>query len=159
MLPLVSFHEPLVAFDRVGVLARPPVSPYDTLIVDQGSSAGVAEGAFVTGPGGAPLGNVSSVTSGSARVTLLSASGKKTDAWVGEHRIPVTLSGGGAGTFESSAPKDAKIIVGDSVFVQGALVAGTVVRIDSDAASPSATLHIQAVINPFSLLWVHIEKL
>lgn len=140
------------------VLARPPLSPYDTLVVDQGSGAGVSAGALVTGPGGTPLGKVQSVTGSNARVALFSASGTKTDAWIGEHRLPVTLTGTGGGTFDASAPKDANIAAGDAVLVQGGFSIGTVVRVDSDASSPSATLGIQSAISPFTLVWVLISK-
>jgi len=138
------------------VLARPPESAYDTLIVDQGSSAGVLPGALVSGPGGAPLGRVATATGSSARIALFSASGVKTDAWAGDSRTPITLTGAGGGTFSATAPKDAKIAVGDPVFAVGAAAIATVTRIDTDATSPTATLRIQAIVNPFTLLWVSI---
>jgi cell shape-determining protein MreC len=140
------------------VLSRPPESPYDTLVVDQGEASGVFAGALVTGNGRVPLGRVASVTNGSARVTLFSASGVKTDAWVGEKRLPVTLTGMGGGTFSATAPTDAKIVAGDTVFVLGGVAIGTVVRSDVDTSSPTAVLRVQSATNPFSLLWVLIAR-
>ncbi len=138
------------------VLARPPESAYDTLVVDQGTAAGVLVDALVTGPGGAPLGRIASVTATNARVTLFSASDIKTEGWVGENRVPLTLLGAGGGTFDASVPRDAKVIVGDAVYVGGGLSIGKIIRADSDPSSPTATLRIQSAINPFTLLWVTI---
>lgn len=140
------------------VLTRPPMSPYDTLVVDEGEESGVSVGVVVTGPGGAPLGTVSTVMRNSARITLYSSPGIETLAWVGKERIPVTLSGVGGGAFETNAPRDADISVGDAVYVGGAVSIGGVVRVDRDPSSPIATLRIQAAINPFSLMWVVIAR-
>jgi cell shape-determining protein MreC len=141
------------------VLSRPPESPYDTLIIDAGESAGVAEGAVVAADGGVPVGRVASAAAKTARVILFTSSGTKTDAWVGAHRIPVTLTGEGGGAWSASVPKDAGAAEGDPVEVFGSSVVGTVTRVDSDTSSPSATLRIQAAVNPFSILWVTVSPL
>jgi len=142
------------------VVARPPESPYDTLVIDQGSRASVAPDALVTGPGGVPVGKVASVNAASARVTLFSSPGVATDAWIGQSRVAATLTGVGSGAFTAAVPKDTSIVVGDSVYVadNGAAAIGTVVRLDSDPSSTSMTLRIQPLINPFSLTWVLISR-
>lgn len=143
-----------------GVLARPPESPYDTLVIDQGSHSSVMPGALVRGPGGVPVGKVSSVTAASARVVLFSAPGTATDGWAGEDRVPLTIHGAGAGAFLASVPKDAELSVGDTVYVagEGAAPIGTVVRIDSDPSASAATLYIAPFLNPFSLTWVLVSR-
>lgn len=142
------------------VLTRPPESPYDTLVIDQGSRATIAPDALVTGPGGVPVGKVVSVNAASARVLLFSAPGTATNAWVGQHNVPITLTGAGSGAFDATVPKDANIVVGDSVYVAdgGAAAMGTVVRLDSDPSSTSVTLRIQPLVNPFSLTWVLVSR-
>lgn len=142
-----------------GVLARPPVAPYDVLIVDQGSTSGVAVGAPAFGPGGTPVGRVKDLTATTARIVLYSASNTTTEGWIGAGRVPVTLTGIGSGGFEATLPKDAGIVAGDGVFVPGpgALPIGTVARIDSDPSSPTVVLHIHPYVNPFSILWVTIQ--
>ena len=139
-----------------GVLARPPVSPYDTLIVV--ADAAVTVGAQAYGAGGIPVGTVSRADGESAHISLYSAPGRTTDGWAGEARTPVSLIGAGSGAFRASVAKDTPIAVGEQVFVPGpgALPIGTIVRIDTDPSSPSATLFIQPPRNPFSLAWVSI---
>lgn len=143
-----------------GVLARPPESAYDTLVVDQGSDAGVIVGAVAYGPGGVPLGTVASVTRSSGRITLYSAPAQQTGAWIGEARTPITLTGLGAGAFYTEAPREASTTIGDAVYVSGpgALPIGTVARVDSDPSSPKSVIRVAPAINPFSITWVTISK-
>lgn len=141
-----------------GVIARPPQSPYDTLIIDQGSDAGVGVGAAVSGRGGSPVGTVASVTTSSARVLLYSAPDRITEAWLGENRTPLTLTGDGAGAFSAEAPREAMIAVGEAVYVPGpgSLPLGVVTRVDSDPSSPTIVVHVQSYANPFTLTWVTV---
>jgi cell shape-determining protein MreC len=136
-----------------GVVVRPPVSPYDTLVVGMGSKDGVTLGMEAFGQGGVPIGIVSSVLSNFSRVTLFSTPDMRTDGWVGHGSIPITLIGAGAGAFRASVSRSANVVVGDSVFVPGPgpLALGSVLRIDSDPISPAVTLRIASAVNPFSL--------
>lgn len=142
-----------------GVLARPPVSPYDVLIVDQGSNAGIRISATAYGPGGVPLGTVTSADANTSRVTLYSHTGNITEGWAGPNRIPVKLTGTGAGGFDAEIPGTAGAAVGDQVFVPGpgALPVATITEVVTDPSSPSVVLRIRSQINPFSLTWVTIQ--
>lgn len=139
-----------------GVLARPPVAPYDTFILGAGAQAGVARGMEAFGTGGIPLGFVTASSASFSRVTLFSAPGTESTAWVGALRVPVTLVGAGAGAFTASVPRAATVAVGDGVFVPGpgALPVGTVSKVGGDASSPVATIYIRPAVNPFSITWV-----
>jgi len=141
-----------------GVLARPPVSPYDILIIDAGSDQGVVEGSRVLGPGGMPVGVIESVTARSARALLYSTPGHETESWIGDARIPVTLMGEGTGALSAIVSREAGIIVGDRVYASGpgALAVGTVISVDNDPSSPRSSVDIRPLQNPFSLTWVTI---
>ncbi|MDE2173396.1 MAG: rod shape-determining protein MreC [Patescibacteria group bacterium] len=144
-----------------GVLARPPESPYDTLVLAAGKRTGAMRGMEAYGAGGVPLGIVTDVLDDFSRVTLFSAPGILTYGWVGTHAtIPVTITGAGAGTMNASVPRSAGIVAGDSVFVPGPgmLPIGSVSRVDSDPSSPSVTLRILPLLNPFSVTWVVIRN-
>lgn len=143
-----------------GVIARPPLAPYDTLLVGAGSRDGVAFGMMVSGEGGVPLGTIETVANAHAQVSLFSTAGRVTDGWVGEDRLPLTLTGEGAGAFIAEVPRDASIAVGALVFVPGpgARAVGQVERIDSDPSSSFATLRIRPLANVFSLSLVLIEE-
>lgn len=142
-----------------GVVARPPQSPYDTLLVSAGSSQGVSVGMEAFGPGGVPLGLVSAVFEDFARVSLFSMPKTKSEGWVGAAKNPLTVYGNGAGSFSATAPRAAQIAVGDLVYLPGpgALPVGSVVRVDGDASSPNVALRIQPSFNLFSLTWVLLK--
>jgi len=141
------------------VVARPPVAPYDVLVVDQGTASKITLGATAYGPGGTPIGTVASVTNRSSRITLYSNPGLQTPAWAGDTRVPVTLRGAGSGGFTAELPKAAGVTEGQGIYVAGAgaLPVGAVARIDSDPSSPNVVLHIHPYVNPFSLTWVTIN--
>jgi len=144
----------------VGVVARPPTSPYDTLVLASGKKKGVALGQEVFGESGMPIGIISAVQSDFSRATLFSASGMTMDGWVGHTSIPITLAGAGAGALQATIARAANIAVGDIVFVPGPgmLPIGSVVRIDSDPLSPGVTLRIQLASNPFETSWVMLRE-
>lgn len=142
-----------------GVLAGPPTSPYDTLIVSLGSEDGVDVGMRALAQGGVPIGRVDSVTAHTARVALFSETGRETSGWVGETRIPVTLLGTGTGTYAAVVPKDSQIQAGDQVYLPGpgAVPVGVVKEVDDDPSSPRRMLSITPFVNQFSLTWVEID--
>lgn len=141
-----------------GVLARPPTTLYDTLVLSAGTDAGVHELMGVVGPGGVPLGIVWAAGARFSRARLFSAPGVATDAWVGSARIPVTLEGAGAGAFRASVSQGTGIALGDTVYLSGpgAIPMGTVARIAGAASDPVVRLSITPLINPFSVTWVTV---
>ncbi len=144
-----------------GVLARPPISPYDVLIVDRGSMDEVEVGVLAFGNGGTPLGTVAATTKHSSRVLLFSAPGRESAASVGENRIPITLIGQGSGAFTTEVSKDAGIVVGDQVYVAGpgSLPVGTVIAVLTDPSATTARVRIRPIVNPFSSTWVTLSTL
>ena len=143
-----------------GVVARPPESPYDTLVLAEGTNAGIALGMEAFGAGGVPIGVVSSVLANFSRVTLFSSPGMRTSGWIGSADIPLIIIGSGAGAISASFARSANIAVGDVVFAPGPgmLPIGKVARIDSDPSSPSMTLHITPALNLFSISWVVVRN-
>jgi len=137
-----------------GVVARPPESPYDTLILAAGAGAGVALGYGAFAVGGVPIGAVSTLTADFSRVTLFSSPGVVTRGWVGRERAPIDIRGAGAGAMRASLSRSAGIALGDTVFAPGP---GSVVRIDGAPSAPEVTLHIRPAANPFSIAWVELR--
>lgn len=141
-----------------GVVARPPVSPYDVLVIDAGAQEGVVPGALVHGAGGTPVGTVASRSAENARVLLFSSPGRETSVWAGEARIAMQMIGRGSGALEAIIPRDAVIAVGDLVYVAGpgSLPIGSVHSIHADPASPKAKVLIRPLTNPFQITWVTV---
>ena len=99
-------------FTLAAVLAKPPESVYDTLVIDGGSNVGLAVGQVVYANGDTPIGTIEQVLPSSAIVSLYSSSGTKTDARLDPSNIDVTLVGRGGGTFEVQVPHDLAITPG-----------------------------------------------
>lgn len=142
-----------------GVVARPPMSPYDTLMLAGGREDGVVLGMEAFGAGGVPVGIVTSVLDDFSRVTLFSSSGVTMSGWVGRENTPLTIVGAGGGVMQAVVARAAGVVPGDVVFMPGPgmLPVGSVLRVESDSLSPAVTLRIQPAINPFSISWVELR--
>ncbi|MBP9816923.1 MAG: hypothetical protein KBD05_02745 [Candidatus Pacebacteria bacterium] len=142
----------------VGVLAGPPVAPYDVLILAAGATDGVRTGLFVYGYHGVPIGTIREVGETSSRAVLFSEAGRENRGWAGENRIPVVLTGTGAGTFSMTASKDSGLAVGDVVYLPGpgAIPVGLIRKVETDPSSPDARVQIFPYANPFSLPYVRV---
>lgn len=154
-----SAAKSLSASVLAGVVARPPESPYDTLVLSGGSDAGIAAGMEVFGAGGVPLGVITSVLPQHAHAMLFSAPQAITHGWVGEAHTPLTIMGLGGGVMHATAARAAQVAVGDVVYAPGpgALPVGSVIRIDGDPAAPEVVLRITPAINIFSVTWVLVR--
>lgn len=97
------------------VVAHPPQSPYDVLIVDAGASSGVLEGEGVRMPEGPLLGTIVEVSNNNAKVKLFSSSGTETNAVLERNNISIVLTGAGGGMFKFSLPRDAEVGPGDRI--------------------------------------------
>ncbi len=139
-----------------GVVARPPESPYDILVLAAGSNDGVKVGMEAFGGEGTPIGVVSAVLENFSRVVLFSSPRTATNGWFGNKKLPITLYGAGAGAIKATMPRSANSAVGDIVFVSGpgALPIGVIGSVDSDPSSPAVELHIVPAVNLFSTTWV-----
>lgn len=142
-----------------GVLARPPETAYDTLILGAGLTQGIVLGMEVFAEGGVPVGVITRVDATHALATLFSSPGKNTEGWVGTNHIPLTLKGAGGGSFMATLPRSVVLEPQALVYLPGpgALSVGTVVRIDADPASPEQVLRIAPITNLFSLTWVTVQ--
>jgi cell shape-determining protein MreC len=140
-----------------GVIARPPLTPYDVLLLSVGSDAGIREGAIVFAQG-VPVGTIEEAATGFSRALLYSALGRENAGWLGEARLPVTLVGEGAGAFSARVPRELEVIEGDTVYLPGpgAFPAGVVRAIMRHPSSPSAELSIEPLVNPFTLTFVRV---
>jgi cell shape-determining protein MreC len=98
----------------VAVLAGPPHSLYDTLIVDAGDSE-VSEGRVVVLEQGVMLGQVVEVYPTSSLIKLFSSPGERTNAVLERGNIPVIAEGRGAGNFHVALPRDLVVEVGDRI--------------------------------------------
>lgn len=142
------------------VVAKPPQSPYDIILVDTGSASGIALGSRVYGLGGIPLGRVGEVTASQAKILLFSSVGEENQAIIERTGASVVLKGVGGGNLESEVGQDVDIIAGDKILLpqfNGALIA-SVVEVEETPTSAFKKIFYRTPVNIFHLRFVEIVK-
>lgn len=140
------------------VIARPPQSPYDVLIVDIGSEQGIVPGNLVYGIGGIPIGRVGEVTDTTSKVVMFSNVGEKNQVIVERTGLALSVEGIGGGNFETQVAHDTDIVVDDLIILPqfDAAVVASVAAIDANVTSALKQVLFRVPINVFNLRWVEI---
>jgi cell shape-determining protein MreC len=140
------------------VLSKPPVAPYDMLVVDAGEKDGVRTGDFVQTQDGSVAGRVGVVSLRSSRVTLFSSYGQEIEVLVGEERIASRAEGLGGGNFKIRLPRETEVIVGSPVFASAPSLKkiGLVESVRFDPSDSFKTVFFKSAQSVFSLRWVEI---
>ena len=142
------------------IISAPPHSPYDTLIIDTGSSLGIVSGDKVFLSDKIIIGEISSVTSHTSIVNLFSSSGQKQEAISLRTGASFELIGHGGLNFQFEVPKDTDIILGDTFSYPGLSqnIMANVYYIDSNSQSSFKTIYSRIPKNVFSSKYVFVEK-
>lgn len=144
------------------VLALPPRSLYDTLLLDAGAKTGVREGALIRiGP--VALGTIVRVYDDASVAELFSAPGKKTPMYLSHasNTIPVEAEGQGGGTFLVTLPKETPVAPGDSILMAGMRLTlfGTVDSVDSTVTGSFQAVYFHSPVPLSSHRFVEIDRL
>lgn len=118
------------------VIARPPYTPYDTLVIDRGSVDGIVQFAPVYYGGNMALGYVESVTAHTAHVVLFSSPGVKSTVYIFGSNIFTNAYGEGGGVIRVSVPQGIPLSVGEPV-VLPSLNTGLIGIIDEVQSIPT----------------------
>lgn len=143
------------------VLAKPSQSLYNSIVIDQGSSHGVAVGQLVTAQGTIGLGRVSSVSAATATVELFSGPEFRGNLVVrGQKSITVPAIGKGGGNFEIHIPREIQVSDGDILaFPDNPEIAvGVAKSILFDARDPFQTVLARVPVNVQELRFVEVVR-
>jgi cell shape-determining protein MreC len=147
-------------FTLAAVLAKPPQSLYDTLVIDGGSNLGFVEGLIVYANGETPIGTIEEVLPTSSVVRMYSSSGEKTDARLDPSHVDITLEGRGGGTFSVQVPHDFSVSQGSLAL--GRDVSSHVIAIlqksTSDPRDSFQTLLFSSPVNMSELSFVQVQR-
>lgn len=140
------------------VLARPAVSPYDTIVVDVGRSAGVFSGDLVLSEAGVAVGTVTQSNERTSIVTLFSSPGLETQVFIGPRALSAIATGHGAGNFEVHLPRGVEIEEGDAITMPGInpRVFAVAEKIIGDPADPLQTILFKNPMNFSEIRFVEI---
>ena len=141
-----------------GVLATPPQSPYDSLVIDQGATRGVKEGATVFAGDARPIGRVVRVEDNTSVVELFSSPGAHLWVYSLHDHVHAPAIGVGNGTIAVSLPHGSTAGEGDGIIVPslaGAVI-GTIARVTREPSEPGVIAFVPAPIALSSLRYVSV---
>ena len=141
------------------ILARPPESPYDTLVIDAGSKDGIAIGDTVYAEGDVLLGDVSEVFSHESKIDLYSTPGRTTSVLVGTSTISAQATGKGGGNFSLIVPIKTPISEGALVTIPNmhAHTLGVVKKVSLDSSASLQTVLFISPINIRQIKFVEVD--
>ena len=142
-----------------GILAKPNITPYDTLIIDRGSIHGLAPDMRVYAYGDVLIGEIDSVEEKTSRVLLYSAPGNISQVFYGNTGRFFNARGQGNGTFEVEVARDINVAVGDMFFYPGidTTPIGVVKKVDFDARDSFKKVLMKSPVNIQEERWVEVQ--
>ena len=141
------------------VLSKPPMSLYDTVVVDVGSSDKVSVGDTVLALGSVPIGVVSTINTHTSVIKLYSSSGQKVDVRIGKN-IQASAEAQSGGNFLIKLPKDSSVAIGDPISAPGIGVSvfGHVENIESNDNDPFIYVRFTLPVNMSELHFLQIDR-
>jgi cell shape-determining protein MreC len=138
------------------VLARPPVSLYDTFVINRGASQ-ISVGQKVLAAGRIPIGEVVEVDQNTSLIRLNSSSGNRFQAVLQNSGEGVEVFGAGGGNYQIRVPKSVEVSVGESVLMQGrSELLGIVRSIEEKETDSFKVLFVQSPINIYKIKEVQV---
>lgn len=142
------------------VLAKPPRSAYDTLLLDAGTAEGVAPGDLVFSDD-TVIGKIAEAGKDDSKAVLFSTPGQKLAASLpaAGGSVNLDLSGRGAGNFIGDLPKGVNVTTGDAVRLPGLAmqIIGAVFATESTPSDSFQTILVKSPVNVSLLDWVEVE--
>ena len=145
-------------FILADVLAKPNLSPYDTLILDIGENYGAQKGDKVLANASVVIGEIEDVYARTAKVKLYSFPNNTLSVAIGFNKIISVAEGKGGGNFEVKLPREISVEKGDVVVLpeMDLFILGVVEDITTVPENPLQIILFKIPINIFELRWVQI---
>ncbi len=142
------------------VLSKPPLSPYDSLVIEFGAGKSVSVGERVYADGNIILGEITEVDGTAATVKLYSTASTEIIATIERNNISQKAVGAGGGNFIIKAPKEVDVVNGDVLIIPGLdkKILGIVRQIDTQPTDSFQNVLVKSPVNIFQLKWVTIEQ-
>lgn len=153
-------HRTTKGNDVLGVvLSRPPVSLYDTLIIDIGENDGVLLGNKVYSEGDILIGDIVEVYPHQSKVALFSMPGRSISVTVGDTGISAQALGRGLGNFSIHIPVEVGIKEGDTILLPQIRphVFGIVEKILVDSSDSLQTVLFKLPVNMNNIRFVEVD--
>lgn len=142
------------------VIARPPLTPYDSLVLDVGIQEGVAVGSIVFAGDNIAIGAISGVYDKTSIVTLFSTPNIESTAYILGPNIYTTAKGVGGGVLEIGVPQGIALAVGDPVVLPALRksILGRIHNIVSVPSEPQQFAYVSLPVAVQSLRYVRVAE-
>ena len=139
------------------VLAKPDVTPYDTLIIDVGRDNNISVGDLVVVEN-VVLGEVAESYQTSSKVRLYSSYDQQVVVSIGDNAIGAEARGLGGGNFEIELPRNVDVFVGDFIYIPDIhpRILGTIEYINSNPNDAFERILFRSPVSLFSLRFVDV---
>ena len=140
------------------VLVKPFLSPYDTLIIDVGSSSGITINDKVLADGNTYIGYVSDVYDNTSKVVLYSSPGQKVKVLMGNNNVEKEAVGQGGGNFKVQLPRESDVKEGDSITFPSIStnIFGVVEKVEFKESDTFQSVLFKNPANIAELKWVEV---
>jgi cell shape-determining protein MreC len=141
------------------ILSRPPVSPYDTLVIDIGAQDGLSVGNKVYTDGDILVGDVAEVYPRQAKVSLYSSPGRVVPVVIGSSNAETQATGRGAGNFIAKLPVELGVEEGDTIVMPQIRPHsfGVVERVMVDSSDSLQTILFKTPVNIHEFKFVEVD--
>ncbi len=141
------------------VLMRPPLAPYDELVLDIGQDKGISSTTRVYASNNVLIGRVRESYAHTSKAVLFTSPGHTYPVFIGSSHIPASAIGQGGGQYRADVPHGASIGVGDIVTDPSLNdgVFGSVVSVETDPSNPFDTVFIVPPVNQYEIRWVYLD--
>ncbi len=143
-----------------GVSGRPTELPYDVLVIDKGSDAGIIQNAPVYSGQDQALGYIASVYPKSALVVLATTPEFKSTVYIYGPNIYANAIGQGSGSLKISIPQGITVSVGDLVVLPtlDSAIYGKVSAVDSSPTQPEQYAYVSTGVSLQSIRYISVGK-
>lgn len=141
------------------ILAKPNVTPYDTLVIDRGSADGIHIDNRVFAAGDVLIGTIESVDAHTSKVLMYSTPGNISQVIYGDTGKYFNARGAGNGAMEVDVSREVDVKVGDMFFYPGLdnTVVGIVRKVDFDPRDSFKNVILKSPVNIQEERWVEVR--
>lgn len=142
------------------VIARPPVTPFDSLTINTSGNERVEKGQRVLAAETVEIGRVSSVKKTSAVISLYTSAGTRTPVEINGDGPLVIAEGAGGGSFILHVPRSFDVKKGDLLTRPGkeTTVLGIIEGVEKSETDAFSLVRARLPINMFEVSWVYTEN-
>ena len=148
------------SFTLSRIIARPPITPFDSLTIEKSSGGFFEKGERVRVTESVEIGRISSVNNTTAVVKLYTTTGTRTPVEINGGGPLVIAEGAGAGSYTLQVPRSFEVKKGDTLTRPGmdAVIIGFVESVEKSETDSFSLVKARLPINLFETTWVYIEN-